>query len=94
MAAGVAETIFEILWVMLTEIVKIVITLGKLFLQLLGAISPLASSGPIGFITSALIIGCIIYIVGKYVLHLGRNAIILIIFGAVIFIATLTSLIT
>ncbi len=94
MAAGVAETIFEILWTILAEMLKVVIHLGKLFIQLLGAISPIAASGPAGFGISALIIGCIIYIIGKYVLHLGRNAAILLVFGLIIFVAAVTSFIT
>lgn len=91
---GVAETVFEILWTILAEMLKTLITLGKLFIQLLGAISPLSTSGPIGFVASALILTAIVYIVGKYVLHLGRNAIILISFGLVVFVAALSSVIT
>ena len=92
--AGVAESAFGIIWTILTEMLKTVFTIGKLIIQLIGAISPISTSGPAGFIISAIIIGFIVYIVGKYIFHLGRNAVVLLIFGLIILVAAMASLIT
>lgn len=89
----VFDVVKEIIWTIISESVRIVIHLGKLFIELLKVISPLSTSGPTGFIVSALIIGGIVFFIGKYVLHIGKNSILLLIFGSILFIAAMTSII-
>lgn len=89
----VFEIIKEIIWTLISESIRIIVHLGKLFIDLLKAISPLSTSGPTGFIISALIIAGIGFFIGKYVLHVGKNSVILLIFGSILFIAAITSVI-
>lgn len=91
--AGIFETIAEIIWTIISETIKTVLHLFKLFMQLLKQASPLSSSGPAGFAIFALLIGGAIFFLGKYVFHAGKTVIMLIIFGIVIFVAVASSLI-
>lgn len=89
----VFDVVKEIIWTIISESIRVIIHLGKLFIELLKAISPLSTSGPTGFIVSAVVVGGILYFIGRYVLHIGKNSILLLIFGAILFIAAATSII-
>ena len=87
------EAVKNIIVTIITESIRTVIHIGKLFIELLKAISPLSTSGPTGFIISALIVGSIVFFIGRYVLHIGKNSILLLAFGLILFIAAMASVI-
>ena len=91
--SGVLETIGEIIWTLISEGVKTVWKLGGLFVKLLKFLSPVSASGPWGFIAAVLIITATIYIIGKFAFHIGRNTILLLIFGLIAFLAAIASII-
>ena len=91
--AGVLEIVGEIIWTIISEGIKTVFHLLELFLKLLRAISPFSASGPMGFLISILIIGGAVFILGKYVFHVGKNSLLLIGFGIIVFLAVTSSII-
>ncbi len=86
----VFEIVKQILWSILSEMVKTVINLLKLFYELLKAISPISTSGPQGFLLTVIVVGSMAFVVGKYIFHVGKNAIILLILGLIIFLAVVS----
>ena len=91
--SGVLEIVGEIIWTILSESFKTLVHLFRLFLQLIKAANPLSASGPWGFLLSVLIIGGVVFILGKYVFHVGKNSILLIAFGIIVFVAVSSNLI-
>lgn len=91
--AGIGDIVGQIIWTIITESIKVVVSLLNLFYQLVKAISPLSTSGPGGFLLTAFILGGMAYFIAKYVFHVGKNSIILLVFGLIVFIAITTSLI-
>ena len=89
----VFDIVKEIIWTIISESIRVVVHLGKLFIELLKAISPLSTSGPTGFIISAVVMVGVVYFIGRYAFHIGKNSILLLIFGAILFIAAMTSII-
>ena len=91
--AGIGDIVGQIIWTIISESIKVIVTLLKLFYELIKAISPLSTSGPAGFLLTAFIVGGMAYFIAKYVFHVGKNSIILRVFGLIVFIAITTSLI-
>ena len=91
--AGIGDIVGQIIWTIITESLKVVLNLLKLFYQLIKAISPLSASGPGGFLLTAFILGGMAYFIAKYIFHIGKNSIALLVFGLIIFIAITTSMI-
>ena len=93
MANGIGDIVGQIIWTIIYESIKVTITLLKLFYELIKAVSPLSTSGPSGFVLTGFIVGGMAYFIAKYVFHVGKNSIILLIFGLIVFVAIATSLI-
>ena len=81
MAESALGILFEMIFLLLSNVISTLLGLLELFIQFVGSMDPVVSSGPGGILLGVIVVGLVVFALAKFVFSSGKSIMILIILG-------------
>ncbi len=84
MASSALSVLFEMVILLISNVISTMHGMMELFIDFMGSMDPVLSSGPGGIVLGMIVIGLVVFALAKFVFSSGKSIIILIILGVLL----------